>query len=146
MEPNYLLGRTTIAQVEIERGNFDRALAEYDAALRLTTDVEAVNVLAGRALAQARARRVDEAKATLRVVDSLTRTYSPTAIHTAVYIAQAYAALRDVNHAVSWLTRYPTQRDLHYQLHLRCDPPFAPIAKDRRFQALLIQPPRGGGC
>ncbi len=138
VEPNYLLGRTTVGQVAIERGDFGRAVAAFDAARRLTTDVEVANTLAGRAIAEARARDFSKARSTLRLADSLARTYSPTPSHTAVYVAHAYAALGDVKRAVWWLARYPTQRDLHFQLHLRCDPPFAAIASDPRFRSLVI--------
>ena len=54
--------------------------------------------------------------------------------------------LGDVDRAIGWLTRYPLQQDLHYQLHIRCDPPFAPIANDRRYRWLVSVPARDGGC
>ena len=146
VEPSYLLGRTTLGDIEIERGNFARAIAAFEAARRLTTDVEAVNALAARAVAEARAGRVPEARATLRLVDSLGTIQSVTAVHTAIYAGRAYAALGDVDGAVRWLTRYPVQEDLHYQLHIRCDPPFAAIANDRRYRSLLTMQARAGGC
>ena len=87
---------------------------------RLSTDIEVVNALAGSALAKARDGRVAEARATL---------------------AQAERAL-------AWLRRFAPKEHLHFQQHLRCDPPFAPIAGDPRFRALLIpsMPEPGRDC
>ena len=70
----------------------------------------------------------------------------PTPLHTAVYFGQAYAQLGDVDRAVSWLARYPTHEDLHYQLHLRCDAALAPLANDARYRALLRPGTRAGDC
>ncbi|HJR66530.1 MAG TPA: tetratricopeptide repeat protein, partial [Gemmatimonadaceae bacterium] len=146
LEPSYLLGRTTLGQIEIERGNFARAIAAFEAARRLATDVEVMNTLALRALAEARAGRATAARSTLRLVDSLGTIHSPTPIHPAINAGQAHVALGDVDRAIGWLTRYPLQQDLHYQLHLRCDPPFAAIANDRRFRSLVIAQAREGSC
>jgi Tfp pilus assembly protein PilF len=140
LDPNYLLGRTSAGQIAVERGNFARATAAFEAARRLSTDVEMVNALAGRALVEARKGDRLGARATLRQVDSTAANYTPTPLHTSVYLAQAYAALGEVDRAVFWLERYLPAEDLHFQLHLRCDPPFDPIAHDRRFQALLLHP------
>ena len=72
----------------------------------------------------------------------------PVNAHTAVYLAQGYAAAAQPDSAIRWLERYSPVEDLHFQTHLRCDPPFDPIRRDRRFQALLRRPPRlqGTGC
>ena len=73
---------------------------------------------------------------------------TPTPVHTAVSMGGAYAALHDANQAVAWLSRVETPGSLHFQLHLRCDPPFDPIKGDPRFRALLTvpAPPPGQGC
>lgn len=148
VDPNYLLGRTTVGQVAVELGNVVRGRAAFEAARRLSTDVEVVNALAGSALAEARGGSTPEARRILRRADSLAMTYPPAPLHTAVYLAHAYAALGDAAHAVAWLRRYTPREDLHFQLHLRCDPPFAPIKRDPGFRALLLVA-RGrptGGC
>ncbi len=147
LDPSYLLGRTTAGYVAVERGNFTKAAADFDASRRVSSDVEVVNALAGSALVDARAGRRSDARAVLRQADSLAIGYQPVGLHTAVYLAQGYAALGDADGAVRWLGRYERQGDLHYQLHLRCDPPFAPITADPRFRALLtppVQPPAQG--
>ncbi len=147
VDPSYLLGRQAAGHIAVERGEFDRAVAAFDAAGRIGTDVEYANSVANGALAQARAGRNGEALALLRTADSLGTAYMPNA-HTAVYVAQAYAAVGEPDQAVAWLTRYAPRGDIHFQFHLRCDPPFDPIRGDRRFQALLVtpSPPPGQGC
>ena len=148
LDPNYLLGHSMAAQIAVERGDFARGAAGFDAARRLSTGVEVVNSLAGLALVEARAGRRPEARVMIHRADSLAVEYQPAPLHTAVYLAAAYAALGDSDRAVQWLSRYQPQRDLHFQLHLRCDPTFDPIKDDQRFRALLTlpAPPLGRGC
>jgi tetratricopeptide (TPR) repeat protein/predicted Ser/Thr protein kinase len=146
IDANYLLGKTTVGYVAIERGDHARGAAALDAARRLSTDVEIANALAGRALAEARAGQLTVARATMREAERRAQQYMPSPLHTAVYFAQAAAALGDPAKAMSWLSRYRTPRDLHFQLHLRCDPPFAILTRDARFRALLLSPPRAGAC
>lgn len=146
VDPNYLFGRTAVGMVAIERNESARAIAAYDAARRLSTDVEIANTLAERALAEARAKDMSRARTTLRLADSLAMTYSPAPLHTAVYVAHAYAALGDANRAVWWLKRYPVQRDLHYQIHIRCDASFEAIASKAEYRSLLPAPMRSGSC
>jgi tetratricopeptide (TPR) repeat protein len=143
LEPNYLLGRTTVGQIAIEQRDFPHAIAAFEAARRVSTDVEVINSLSGRALAEARSGRRAEAIETLKQAESLGQRYSPVSLHLAAYIAQPYAALGDAAKAVAWLRRYNQRDDLHFQLHLRCDPPFDAIANDPAFQALLIHPTSG---
>jgi len=148
MEPNFILARLVAGSVAIELGDFARGAAAFDAARRLTADVDAVNALAGIALAEARAGRREHARALLQRAESLATAYQPVPLHTAVYLSEARAGLGEADRALAWLTRYEPRRDLHFQLHLRCDPPFAPLLVDSRFRSLLIQPPppRGEGC
>ena len=66
--------------------------------------------------------------------------FLPLPHHTAVYLAHIHAALGNRNRAMEWLRRYTPVADLHFQLHLRCDPPFDPISDDARFRAMLLTP------
>ena len=148
LDPTYLLGRTTAGQVAVERGDFGRAAAAFEAARRLVTGVEVANATAGSALVAARAGRGAEAVELLRTADSLAAPYVPIPPHTAVFLAHAWAAAGQPDRALAWLERYQPRRDLHFQLHLRCDPPFDPLRRDDRFRALLVMPspPPGQGC
>jgi tetratricopeptide (TPR) repeat protein len=146
VDPSFVTARVVGGLIEVERGHFARAIAEFDASGRLGTDVDAANALMGRALAEARMGRRRESRATLHVADSIASTFTPTPLHTAVYMAAPYAELGDVAGAVAWLRRYPLQQDLHFQLHIRCDAALAPIANDPRYRALLAAGPPGAGC
>jgi tetratricopeptide (TPR) repeat protein len=140
VDPNYLLGRQASGNIAVERGDYLRAAAAFDAARRIGTAVEVVNSLAGSALVEARAGRAAAARAILRRADSLAASYVPAPLHTMVYLAQAHAALGEADQAMALLNRYDPARDLHFQLHLRCDPPFDPIRSDKRFRSLLVVP------
>jgi tetratricopeptide (TPR) repeat protein len=145
-DATFILGRQVTGNVAVELGEYDRAIAAFEAVRRLDSGVEQVNALAGEAMAEARAGRMVEARATVRDADSLAAGYFPVPLHTAVYIAQAYAAMRATERAVGWLSRYKPRGDVHFQFHLRCDPPFDPIANDPRFKALLTMPRPAKGC
>ena len=140
VEPTYLLGRSTIAQVALERGDYVRSIGAADAARRVSSDIETVNTLAYRALAEARSGAVTKARATLAEAESLAASYQPVPLHTAVYLGQVYVALHNTAKARDWLRRYSPSADLHFQLHLRCDPPFDPLENDPGFKALLVMP------
>lgn len=145
VDPNYMLGRYTQGQIAVELGQVARGRGAFDAARRLSTDVEVVNALAGGALAEARGGTAREARRILQRAESLAAIYRPAPLHTAVYLAQAYASLGDGDHAVAWLRRYTPREDLHFQLHLRCDPAFDRVAGESAFQMLLLarRPPAG---
>ncbi len=148
VDANDFLARSSAGYAATERGDTVRSAAEFDAARRLSSEVELSNALAGTAMAQAGAGRWAEARASLRAADSVGAAYTPIPLHTAVYLALAHSRLGETDKALAWLSRYQPRRDLHFQLHLRCDPPFDPIAGDGRFRALLIRPrpPAGQGC
>ena len=148
LQPNSLLARGVVGYIAIERGDVARGRAAFDAAERLSTDIEVPNALGGRALAEARAGAPRAARGILQRAESLAASYSPTPLHTAVFLAQAYAGLGDRDRAIAWLRRYAPRNDLHFQLHLRCDPPFAAIEADPRFRSLLLAPRPAGsqGC
>ncbi|MGH7586287.1 MAG: protein kinase domain-containing protein [Gemmatimonadales bacterium] len=148
INPGYLLGRSTAGYAALELENFPRAEASFEAGRRLGTDVEVVNNLAGEALVVARAGRPAEARGILATAESLAAAYSPTSLHAAVNLAQAWAALGEADHAIAWLQQYSPAADLHFQLHLRCDPPFDAVAADPRFRTLLMmpRPEAPGGC
>jgi serine/threonine protein kinase/Tfp pilus assembly protein PilF len=147
VDPTFLTARNAAGYVAIERGKFVQAVAAFDAERRLSSDVETVNAIQGSALAEARAGQLAAARALLRQTEALAQSYNPVSLHTAVYRAEAYAALGDAGAAITWLSRYQPRRDLHFQLHLRCDPPFDAISSNPAFKALLTGLPRPtSGC
>jgi len=123
-----------------------RGRAAYETARRLSTGVEVVNALVGRAQVEANAGFAGEARRYLAQAESLARAFHPAPLHTAVYFAGVYARLGDREHALRWLRAYTPREDLHFQLHLRCDPPLDLLARDPRFQDLIVKTaanPRG---
>ena len=146
VDPNYMLGRYTQGQIAVELGQVVRGRGAFDAARRLSTDVEVPNALAGGAQVEARGGTARDARRILQRAESLAATYRPAPLHTAVYLAQAYASLGDGEHAVAWLRRYTPREDLHFQLHLRCDPAFDRVARDPSFQRLLLAKRSPAGC
>jgi tetratricopeptide (TPR) repeat protein/tRNA A-37 threonylcarbamoyl transferase component Bud32 len=148
IDPNYLLARQAAGSVAIERGDSLKAEAEFDAALHVSTDVETVNSIAGMALAKARSGQLTEAKALVQRAESLSTTYEPLPLHTAIYLAHVYSALGDASRSLRALNRFQPLRNKHFQLHLRCDPPFEPLLGDQRYRAMLSTAPRerGKGC
>jgi tetratricopeptide (TPR) repeat protein len=146
LDPGFQLARLEAGVNEVERGDFSRARAALQAAERLSTDVELVNVLAAEALTAARAGAPGDARGLLQRAESLAAGYAPAPLHTAVWLAEGYAGLGDGDRAVAWLGRYSPAADLHFQIHLRCDPPFDAIENDPRFRSLLLAPGRSRGC
>jgi serine/threonine protein kinase len=140
VDPAYLLARQVQGQIAVEQGSFARGAAAFSAAERISGGVEVALALAGEALVAARAGRRSEAHQLLTRAESLATKFSPTALHTAVFMAYPYAALGDADHAIAWLRRYAPSADTHFQLHMRCDPPFDAIANDPRFRSLLTIP------
>ena len=143
VDPSFVLGRTAVGSIAVERGDYPKALSAFDAAKRLTTAVALVEALAGTAQTRARMGERQQARALLAQVDSMSRSFVPMPLHTAVYVAQAWSELGDPGPVVRWLEKYDRPRDLHFQLHLRCDPPFDRIRAKSGYAALLLP---GGKC
>ena len=146
VDPTYLLAKTTLGQVAVELGDYARARAAFGAARRMATDVEALNALAGLGLVEARAGNTTDAARLLREAEALEANYVPMPPHTGAYLAHAYAALGRPAAAIDRLGRVSPREDLHYQLHLRCDPALDPIAADSAFRRLLVHPRPEAGC
>jgi tRNA A-37 threonylcarbamoyl transferase component Bud32/cytochrome c-type biogenesis protein CcmH/NrfG len=146
IDPNYLLDRNAYGYLAVERGDFARALAKFETQRRLVTGPEVVLSYAGQAFVEARSGDTTAARATQHIIDSLTASNPRLSLHEAEDVAKSYAALGDVDGALRWLARYPVPRDLHFQLHLRCEPPLAVLARDARYRALLLPGTVVGAC
>jgi tetratricopeptide (TPR) repeat protein len=141
------LARQTSSLIEVERGRFTTAEDHAQAALRLAEDVELVNARANLALVRARAGNANLARAEILAAEVGGGIYL-SLLHTAVYMAEAKAAVGDIDGALTALGRYGMPRDMHFQLHLRCSPTFAPVEHDARFRAMLVipRPAPGSHC
>ena len=148
IDPTYGLAHQTSSLIEIERKQFDVAQSRAEAAVRLAEDVEAVHARANLALVKARAGNPNLARAELLAAEVLAGSFAPLKAHTAVFLAEVHAALGDVGGTLKALGLYGTPRDMHFQLHLRCSPTFAPVENDPRFRAMLVipRPPSGSPC
>jgi tetratricopeptide (TPR) repeat protein len=148
VDPNYILAQQFAATVQTERGQFEKAHAHADAALRLSEDIEVINSTASKAIVHARAGQKPLAMALLLAAEVSSGGFEPLPAHTVLWLAEVNAALGDVNGALKALGRYATPRDMHFQLHLRCSPTFAPVENDARFRAMLIipRPAPGSHC
>jgi tetratricopeptide (TPR) repeat protein len=71
IDPSYLLAQNAEGYIAVERGEMARGIASFDAAARLSTDVERMLAYAGRAYAEARSGDTLRARATLRAIDSV---------------------------------------------------------------------------
>jgi len=145
VDPNYILARQSAALIAIERGHFDQANANAEAAVKLSAEVEYVNSTANLALVKARSGQHALARAYRLTAEVVSGPFKPTPPHTVLYLAEVYAALGEIDGAIRTLGMYQTSRDLHFQLHLRCSPTFAPMEGDSRFRALLVYPRPGPG-
>jgi serine/threonine protein kinase len=148
LDGNYMFGRATAGQIAVERGRYEEAGSAFEAARRLSTGVEVSHADAFKALALARSGDMQAARSTMQRAESLAISFIPTQGNTAVYLAEGFAAMGEKGKALAWLRRYEVRRDLYFQMHLRCDPPFDPLADDPAFRALLTlpRPATGKAC
>ncbi|HEY1951344.1 MAG TPA: serine/threonine-protein kinase, partial [Gemmatimonadaceae bacterium] len=86
VDPTYVLARTSAGLVESARGNYEHALASFEAGRRLTDDIEALNAVAGSATANAERGHSAEARAELATIEPLAKAYSIVPLHPAVFI------------------------------------------------------------
>ncbi|PYP29914.1 MAG: hypothetical protein DMD49_12120 [Gemmatimonadetes bacterium] len=138
-DPLYGLGRVIAGQAALSRGRRDEAESQLGAARRLPTGPGS-NGLSGFVSLAAAAGDTFGARRLVAEAEARTDFAAPDN-HSAVNIAAAYAVLGDVDRALAWLERYRPARDLHFQLHLRLDPPLDPLRREPRFQALLLKGP-----
>jgi serine/threonine protein kinase len=148
LEPSYAFARTVVGQVATARRDLARGEAAFEAAARLTSDVEYLNGRALEARLYAVTGHPDRARAVIRDADSIRLRLNPLPSHPAVNLAEAYLGLGERNRAMKLLRDVQPRRDLHFQLHLRCDPTLDSLRTDPAFRALLLHesPPAGKGC
>ena len=142
IDPAQTLARQTVALSHRERREWDAALPECEAALRIGNGAEQAIPYAG--LAELAWRRNDRHAADTLLaravawVDAL----SP-ALHDAAYLAWGYAATNQSDRALRLLERFQPRDDAHFQLHLHRDPMLDTLRRLPRFRALLRRPDTG---
>ena len=140
LDPNYILARQFAAAVQVERRQWRLAEDHANAAVRLSEAIETANSRAQLSIVKARAGNPNLARAELLVAEVLAGNVLPTPPHTVLWLAEAHAALGNVDAALRALGGYGTPRDMHFQLHLRCSPTFTPLERDSAFRAMLVIP------
>lgn len=136
IEPTYLLGRQFAGLAALARGRLAEAEAHFSAARRLSAGSDLVQPMSGLAQVAVAARDRTRAVRLLAEAEAITDSLDPP-LHSAVDLADGYATLGDTARALRWLEAYPIPRDLHFQMHLRLDPPLDPLRNLPRFRRLL---------
>jgi len=148
LAPSYAFARTVEGQVATERRDVARGEAAFEVAARLTTDVEYLNTRAFEARFYAVTGQPKRARSVIQNADSIRTRLTQLPMHPAVNLAEAYLALGERARALTLLRAFQPRRDLHFQLHLRCDPTLDVLRTDAEFRSLLLResPPPGKGC
>jgi serine/threonine protein kinase/Tfp pilus assembly protein PilF len=122
LDPTFVLARDAAGQAADALGRPEEAVRHYEAALQVTHGVEQAEPYAQLARTKVLLRDIAGARAALARSEALIGPNRPT-LHQAVYLAAALAALGDTTKAVKLLSAYDPRGDLHFQLHLKRDPP-----------------------
>jgi tetratricopeptide (TPR) repeat protein len=118
----------TVGEINLDRGRYAEAVASFQRLLDAAPNAPAPRAF----LAFTYARAGDSTRATLQLNDLLTRWR--TGRSNALYVAIAYAGLRDYDNAFAWLDRAYQDRSLR---PLLMAPTFRELHKDPRFGALM---------
>jgi tetratricopeptide (TPR) repeat protein len=136
VDPTLAYVREVAGAAALALGRREVAKADYDAALRLDTGPTGVRALEGLVEVAAQSGDTASARSLIAKAVPLVDSVAP-AVHSAISLATAYAAINDSARALWWLERYQPRRDLHFQLHLRRDFQLDRLRRQARFQQLL---------
>ena len=131
MEPNFVVARSVLGNVLVQKGLYEDGIREFEVALGLIKGAETAeaSVKALMAHAYARSSKRQDAMSLLEEV-KLVSTAPP------YLIAGIYAALDDRDSAFEWLNNAYAQRDVHL-VSLKVDPLLDPLRQDPRFADLV---------
>jgi eukaryotic-like serine/threonine-protein kinase len=132
--PNFSRARWDLGRAYYHKGEYERAIAEFEEAMKVPGQSAAGSAtsIAELARALAKAGRRPEAVKILRDLEAeRKRSYRP-----ALNIASIYVALDDKEQALRWLERAYQARDADMIL-LKVLPTWDPVRADPRFQDLL---------
>ncbi len=130
LDPNFAEAHLVLGKVYEQKGNFSRALAEFQIADKLFGGLPNVWALEGHALALAGKRA--EANAIARKLEIVSKQRYVSGVDKAI----VYCGLGDASSAMSALDRAYQKRDKGLDI-LGADPLFDGCRSDARFQALL---------
>jgi TolB-like protein/Flp pilus assembly protein TadD/predicted Ser/Thr protein kinase len=135
--PNNWIIHSLLGQTYLARGDSDRAIRELLRARELSpSSVRNLGVLGD---AYGRARKLDEARKIAAELEQLSRTrYVPQ-----IYSALIYIGIGDKDRAFQFLEKSYDERS-EWMTQLNCEPEFAPLRSDPRFQALAQRVAQGG--
>jgi tetratricopeptide (TPR) repeat protein len=129
VDPDFWIGQLHLAQVSIELGEIEQALAALNNSGKLGVNSK---VIALRGYVFARMGRVEEAQIVLQTLLSLARErYVPP-----YAMALVHAGLGEFEWALQWLERSYDARDVHL-VFLTVDPKWDPLRSEPRFSNLL---------
>jgi len=142
IDPAHVFMRQMLGRALLLRGDTAGATTQFRTEILLGRGPDEVEGWMG--LADIALRRRDRAAADtlLARAVALTDTVYPS-LHDAAYLGWGYAVHGDTGRALRVLERYEPRTDLHYQLHLQCDPTLDILRGTRRFRALLVRPQIG---
>jgi Tfp pilus assembly protein PilF len=138
IDPTFILTRQQLAIAQLYLHDTAGAIENFRAAIRIGIGPDEVAGwvgLAAIAVQQNDRRAADTLFArALAIADTL-----HPALHDAASIAWGYVALGENERAVRILERYDPRADLHFQLHLHCDPGLDPLRPLPRFKSLMVR-------
>jgi len=139
LDPTYVLAREAAGSLALDLNRLTDAERNYQAYLRITSGREQVNGLCGMARVAVAEGDLAAARNYVARATSLADSANPTT-HEAVLIGEALAAVGDTARAIRWIAAYQPRGNLHFQLHLKRDPPLRWLRA--RASRLLTPDPR----
>jgi TolB-like protein/Flp pilus assembly protein TadD len=131
LNPFFFLAQHHLGVALVLDGRFDEAIAAFEKGLAIAPQQALLR--GGVAVAHARAGRTEAARAIAEEMAG----WSPRA-NRAVAIAHIHTALGDHDRALTWLRQAADDRDTFF-IWVRSDRLLADVAKDPRFEGLLIE-------
>jgi tetratricopeptide (TPR) repeat protein len=138
IDPTHILSRQQMGLAHAYSGDTTGAAEIFRATIALGKGPDEVTGWVGLASLALRGRDRRAADTLFAHALALADTLHPT-LHDAAYVAWGYLAFGDTSRALRVLERYDPRVDMHFQLHLHCDPGLDGLRALPRFRALLVR-------
>ena len=135
IEPNTEVARSAALQLAIEKHDWPLAERHLLAYKRIAQGADRPLALAHEARLAALRGDPRGARQLAALAEQLVDSVNFTKHH-AAFLGAAFAAVGDTAHAYAWLARYAPRSDVHFQLHLKRDPPLSWV-QDPRYRSIL---------